>query len=67
MMHMCVTEMESWGLAAHDVYFSCAMSFLFRPTLRLRVALAPMQRAVQGKHSQKGPLSRLCVENVLGH
>ena len=44
-------EVASWGLASQDAFFSCAMAYLFRPTLRLRRALAPLQRQVHGKFS----------------
>jgi hypothetical protein len=44
-------EVQSWGLAGHDTFFSCAMAYLLRPTLRLRQALEPLQRQILGKYS----------------
>ena len=40
-------EVKSWGLAANDGFFACAMSFLLRPTFLLRHALAPLLNQVR--------------------
>ena len=37
---------DSWGLASLDGFFACSMAYLFRPTLRLRRVLAPLQAQV---------------------
>ena len=44
-------EVNGWGLADRDSFFACAMSYLFRPTFRLRRALAPLERRIQGRYS----------------
>jgi hypothetical protein len=44
-------EVASWGLASRDSFFSCSMSYLLRPTIRLRRALAPLLQSIRGKYS----------------
>ena len=45
------SKMETWGLSGLDSFFSCSMSFLLRPTFRLRRALAPLEQQLRGRYS----------------